>query len=64
MVCELGHNQYNPVRSLHLKFIEVSTRENPGVSVETKKKLTQYLILLALVLANVAYLLFSPLFPA
>ena len=64
MVCELEHNQYIPIRSLRLKFIEVSTRENPGVSVETKKKLTQYLILLALVLANVAYLLFSPLFPA
>jgi len=33
------------------------------VSVETKKKVTQYLILLALILANVAYILFSPLFP-
>ena len=53
----------SPVCSSFIKLIESNTREKPGVSVETKKKVTQYLILLALILANVAYLLFSPLFP-
>lgn len=34
------------------------------MSVITRKKVTQYLIVLGLALANVIYLLYSPLFPA
>lgn len=34
------------------------------MSVQTRRKLTQYLIVLGLLLANLAYLAFSPLFPA
>jgi hypothetical protein len=58
-----GKTISSPVDSSFIKLIESSTRDKPGVSVETKKKVTQYLILLALILANVAYILFSPLFP-
>jgi hypothetical protein len=34
------------------------------MSVVTRKKVTQYLVVAGLVLANVVYLLYSPLFPA
>lgn len=33
------------------------------MSAQTRRKLTQYLVILGLVLANLAYLAFSPLFP-
>ena len=33
------------------------------MSVQTHRKLTQYLIVLGLLLANIVYLAFSPLFP-